>query len=122
MSNPIRLSKALRSIASEAELVIELSTAIRELFPNLSKVKGKVELIKEICISVEERIQNRRIAVDKESLIKTIYRNVFSDSDEKDMEFLTEIVTYLYSSGAIYTRSRGRRICDFFLSYFRESL
>lgn len=114
----IRLTKSLRSIATQTQLIRELGEFIKVQFPDLQKVKGKVELIKELLVSIEERIAESRIIVNKDELFMQIYTDVFGPVSDLEKSYLVEIVSYLYSTGVVVPRSKLRKFLDCILRLF----
>lgn len=120
----IKLNSAgLLNVATQAQTIKAISEAIASEFGNkIDEVKGSIELILSICISIEHIIQQRKVKrANKLELFKSVYIAVFPGTTPAEMGQIVKIVDYLCMSGAVKPKGVVRRVVDAFIGFFRQA-
>ena len=118
-----KFGTSLRSIASQAQIINELVTGLRDVFPDTSKLHAeRVEIILEICRNTSEMCLARNVAtLDQDAISLNVYRDLFnSQLNSTEEQFVVSVIAYLRNSGAI-TKGRFARLVEFLSCFFRTA-
>jgi hypothetical protein len=104
MTDPIiEMKGSLKQIKLENELVKKIKFELCDSIPNMQEVKMNVDLIRQICCTIEDMTSGQKI--NKLELFMKIHRSCFGQMDEKEIQTLTNIIKYLNDNKKIKPRS-----------------
>ena len=121
MMESIHLTPSLKSIKGRSELVTSIQKTLQEAFgPELPSLRGNIQLVTEILISIESMKYGLDSQDQKDALFLQVYRSVFGgDCSEIELSMLSQICTYLRETGAVYRRTRFGNLVRAILRVFR---
>jgi hypothetical protein len=112
MTEPIiEMQGSLKKISLENMLINQVRSEIHSNFPNVQDVRMNVDLINQICNTLENHVNGEK--VDKLELFLKIHSSCFGQMDEKDKQTITSIIKYLNDNDKIKARSLLSKIWRF---------
>jgi hypothetical protein len=104
MADPIiEMKGSLKQIKLENEMVKKIKFELCDSIPNMQEVKMNVDLIRQICCTIEDMTSGQKI--NKLELFMKIHKSCFGQMDEKEIQTLTNIIKYLNDNKKIKPRS-----------------
>jgi hypothetical protein len=116
----IQLSPALATIQARATLVKTIRSTLHEAFgAELPSLRGNIALVTEILICIESMRHKIQSDEDKDKLFREVYGAVFGEVSPIESTMLSEIVSHLRSTGAVYRRTKIGNLIRAILRIFR---
>jgi F0F1-type ATP synthase gamma subunit len=84
---------SLKQIQLENMMIQKIRKELCESFVNMQDVKMNVDLIRQICCTIEDMVSGQK--VDKLELFMKIHKSCFGQMDEKEIQTVTNIIKYL---------------------------
>jgi hypothetical protein len=104
MADPIiEMKGSLKQIKLENMMIQKIRSELCDSIPNIQEVKMNVDLIRQICCTIEDMTSGQKI--NKLELFMKIHRSCFGQMDEKEIQTLTNIIKYLNDNKKIKPRS-----------------
>lgn len=118
---PIHLTPQLESLQSKASLIKQIRAGLQEGFgEQLPTLRGNVQLITEILISVESLKHPIPSVEEKNLLFFEIYKSVFGAVEPSiEQRMLDSILAHLREQGLVYRRTRIGNFIRAVLRLFR---
>jgi hypothetical protein len=92
-------------------MIQKIKTQLCESFVNVQDIKMNVDLIRQICCTIENISSGQK--VDKLELFMKIHQACFGQIDANDVETLKNIINYLNDNNKIKARSMLSKIYRF---------
>ena len=107
----IEMKGSLKKLKLENMLTQQIRNEINSNFLNAQDVKMNVDLIRQICCTIENYVNGEK--VDKLALFMQIHETCFGMIDEKDKQTLANIIKYLNDNKKIKARSLLSKVFRF---------
>jgi hypothetical protein len=107
----IEMKGLLKQIQLENMLIQKIRKELCDSFVNMQDVKMNVDLIRQICCTIEDMVSGQR--VDKLELFMKIHKSCFGQLNNNDVQTLTNIIKYLNDNNKIKARSLVSKIWRF---------
>jgi hypothetical protein len=106
----IETKESLKQIQLENMMIQKIRTEICDSFANVQDIKMNVDLIRQICCTIENMACGQNI--DKLELFFKIHKSCFGQLDEKEIQTFY-IIKYLNDNNKIKARSLVSKIWRF---------
>lgn len=99
----LKYQGTLKSVRSITALIEKLKAEVDSNLGNKERLKFNLDLVREICCSIETQYAADGLAKDgkKLELFFDIYTQIFGQIDERDRQWLESCVSYLHTRGLI---------------------
>jgi hypothetical protein len=112
MTDPIiEMKGSLKQIRLENMLIQKIRSELCESFANVQDIKMNVDLIRQICCTIEDMTSGQKI--NKLELFMKIHRSCFGQMDEKEIQTIKNIIIYLNDNNKIKARSLVSKLWRF---------
>lgn len=111
-------SKELKAIQIENIIVNSITEQLKRDFPQPETIKLNINLINDICDTIEEVVKSNGLKVVKVELFFKIYERVFGRATEEQKQYLVNTINHLHENGQIKIVSKIRKLLKWLKSFF----
>lgn len=111
-------SKELKSIQIENIIINSIVEQLKRDFPQNESVKLNINLINDICDTIEEVVKSNGLKVVKIELFFKIYERVFGKVNEEQKVYILNTINHLHETGQIRVVPKLVKFLKWIRSFF----